>query len=570
MRLAHAHAPKLLDRAAAAPSHRFPLTPGAPPFPKGGNRRHDYLNTMKLLPSLVLAAGFSFASFIHGTLAADTPAVFNVRDFGATGDGKTPDTKAIDAAIAACAKAGGGTVLFPAGIYLSGTIHLQGNHLTLNVVEGARILGQPNDVNAYDQPEPNEWDKYQDYGHSHFHNALMWGAKIDGLTITGGGVIHGGGITWRDPQKGGGDKILSLTESKNIKVSGVSLLQGGHFVMLLNDCENIEISRVLIRTPRDAIDLMGCRNVLIEDCTMRDFEHVDYDRDIREGERLYAGDDCIGIKSDYALGRRLLTENIVVRRCKLSSGCNPIQFGSETTGDFRNVHISDIEIVHADKAGIGVTSNDGATIEDVTFKNITMARAACPIYINVNGRLRTPEKVTPGHIRNLTFENITAVDSYGYSRKVEGSSVISGLPGYLVENVVFKNVKLSVKGGGKKEEGELVPHYPRDYSPGSFGRRPAYGFYVRNAKNIEFHNVEFTFEKTDLRPALIFQNVDGVTLADVHAQRAPDAGEDVVLRKSTGVKTSGSTALTTAERTTADPQFEGPRQPKPKKETAKL
>lgn len=528
---------------------------------------------MTLLPRLLgLLVGTALAALAAAPVSPAGPSaaavVFNVREFGAVGDGKTPDTVAIDRAIAACAQAGGGTVLFPAGVYLSGTIHLQGKNLTLNLTPEARLLGMPNDVNAYDQPEPNAWDKYQDFGHSHFHNALMWGTKLDGLTITGGGTIHGGGLTWRDPVKGGGDKILSLTESKNIKVTGVTLLQGGHFVMLLNDCEAIEVSRCLMRTPRDGLDLMGCRNVLIEDCTIRCFEHADYDRDIREGERLYAGDDCIGIKSDYALGRRLLTENVVVRRCKLTSGCNPIQFGSETTGDFRNCHFSDIEIVHADKAGIGLTSNDGATIENVSFKNITIAKAACPIYLNINDRLRTPEKVTPGRIRHVSFENITITDAYGYSRKLENSSVISGLPGFLVEDVVFKNVKMIVKGGGKKEEADLVPHYPRDYSPGSFGRRPAYGFYVRNARAIEFHDCTVSFEQDDQRPAFVFQNVDGVVLDRVTAQRGAGVGEDIVLRKATGVKTSGA-PLTVVERAAADPQPEGPRAPKAKKAPAK-
>jgi polygalacturonase len=516
---------------------------------------------MKLRPFLLTIIGLAL------TAALGRAAVYNVRDFGAKGDGKTPGTAAIDQAIAACAKAGGGTVLFPSGgVYLSGTIHLQGKNLTLLIEKDARILGMANDVNAYDQPEPNQWDKYQDFGHNHFHNALMWGTKLDGFTITGGGSIHGGGITWHNAPPGGGDKILALTESKNIKVTDVSLLQGGHFVMLLNDCENIEVARCLMRTPRDGIDLMGCRNVLIEDCTIRCFEHVDYDRDIRDGERLYAGDDCIGVKSDYALGRRLDTENVVVRRCKLTSGCNPIQFGSETTGNFRNCHFSDIEIVHAGKAGLGLTSNDGATIEDVSFKNITIAKAACPIYLNINARLRTPEKVTPGRIRNVTFENITVTDTFGYSRGGDrtSTSVISGLPGYLVENVVFKNIKMTYKGGGKAEEAELVPHYPRDYSPSSLGRRPAWGWYIRNAKNIEFHDMELVLEADDQRPAMIFQDVGGVVLTDVTAQRGAGVKEDVVLRKTTDVKIAGK-PLVAAERAAPDPQPEGPRAPRAEK-----
>jgi polygalacturonase len=516
---------------------------------------------MNRFPLTRLSLALLITGAFFGLSAAPLSArVFNVRDFGAKGDGKTPDTAAIDQAIASCAAAGGGTVLFPEGVYLAGTIHLKGDNLTLELTPKARILGRPNDENAYDPAEPNEWEQYQDNGHSHFHNALLWGTKLKNFSITGGGSIHGGGIVWGNKvQAGGGDKILSLTECKGIKVTNVSLLQGGHFVMLLNDCDDIEVSKVLIRTPRDGLDFMGCRNILVEDCVIRCYEHPDYDRDLRPGEKLYAGDDCIGIKSDYALGRRLDTENVVVRRCKLTSGCNPIQFGSETTGNFRNCHFTDIEIDHADKAGLGLTSNDGGTIEDVTFKNITIAKAAVPIYINVNPRRRTPEKVTPGRIRNVSFENIVVTDSYGYGRKTENASVISGMPGFLVENIVFKNIKISAKGGGKKAEADLVPHYPVDYSPGALGRRPAYGFYIRHAKNIEFQNADFAFENDDGRPAIVCQDVDGIILQDVTGQRGNGVDHDVVLRKTTGLKVAGK-PLTAVERTAPDPQPQESRQ----------
>ena len=139
-----------------------------------------------------------------------------VYEFGAKGNGKDLDTKAINKAIETCSSKGGGTVEFPPGIYLSGSIHLKSN-IVYRLDKGAMILGAPNDINAYDPAEPNKWDKYQDYGHSHFHDALMWGSNLKNITFAGQGTIDGGGITRSNPIHGGGDKTISLKLSRNIE-----------------------------------------------------------------------------------------------------------------------------------------------------------------------------------------------------------------------------------------------------------------------------------------------------------------------------------------------------------------
>ncbi len=123
--------------------------------------------------------------------------VFNVRNFGATGDGRILDSPAIDKAIRAASAAGGGTVLVPAGTYLSGSIHLT-NNINLQLDAGAVILGAPQAMNAYDPTEPWNVQAYQDGGHVYFHNSLIWGENLTNVSITGPGLINGGGLVRDD------------------------------------------------------------------------------------------------------------------------------------------------------------------------------------------------------------------------------------------------------------------------------------------------------------------------------------------------------------------------------------
>src|ERR1041384_8764677 len=167
-------------------------------------------------------------------------ATFNVRDFGATGNGRDNDTAAINRAIAKCSAEGGGDVTFPKGTYLAASIHLQSN-VRLMLDKEAIIAGANR---GYDLPEPNEFEKYQDFGHSHFHNALMWGEKIENFAIIGG-RINGGHIIEGEPKgRDIGDKVICLVSSRNLLFENVTHETGGHFVYVLNDCENVTVSNV--------------------------------------------------------------------------------------------------------------------------------------------------------------------------------------------------------------------------------------------------------------------------------------------------------------------------------------
>jgi polygalacturonase len=424
---------------------------------------------------------------------------YNVKDFGATGGGVANDTAAINRAIEKCNAEGGGAVAFPAGRYAAASIHLK-SHVRLLLEPQAVIFGAPD---GFDAPEPNPFDKFQDFGHSHFHDALMWGENIENFAIEGGTINGGGSIGHGDPKPGRGDKLVAIAVGKNLLFRNVTHEKGGHFVYLLNDCENITIDHVTIKESRDAVDLMGCRNVQVHDCNFTG-----------------CSDDTIGIKSDYALGRKINSANIYVWDSYFESGCNGLQFGSETAGDFKNVNCWNIGIGRAMKAGIGITCNDGGIIDGASYSNIVVKGAACPIYMLITDRLRSgdPNKKI-GTIKNVNIQNVTVTDCRPGRQGPVMTSVISGRPESSLENITLENVKINYPGGGKVEEANIVPPYPKDYSPKSLGPRPAAGFYIRHVKGLTFRNVEFIFDQTDLRPPLIAYDLDGLGLDNFKTQR---------------------------------------------------
>ncbi len=480
----------------------------------------------------------SIITFFLISVSCNSPSnEFNVKIYGATGDGKTMDTEAINKTINACSNAGGGKVLFPSGgTYLTGSIHLKSN-IVYEIEKGATVLGAPNGINAYDHPEPNEWDKYQDFGHSHYHNSLMWGENVENISFTGGGEINGGGIARSTVPAGDGNKAIAIKGGNNIYFQNIKINQGGWFAIILNNCRNINIDSVIVHTNRDGIDLMSCSDVAIRNSEIHS--------DRYENGEIKGGDDAIGIKSDYALGRKINSENIIIENCVVSSGgANGIQFGSETVGNFKNITVKNVTIERANKAGIGITSNDGAVIEDVAYINIRMSKVQTPFFILISDQGRSPENPKPGKIKNILFEDIVAEDCYGYEKKRVSTATISGLPGYTVDNVVFKNVSITYKGGGSKEDAQIKPPYMRktdsgvSYSPRGMGKRPASGFYIRHARDIKFENLKIHFEKSDYRPIFVLNDVKEIEIIDPDIQTFKETGTDIIARSVSGLKVS--------------------------------
>ena len=483
---------------------------------------------------LPLLANFALAQTNPPAVASGAQ-VYSVRAFGATGDGKTVDTAAINKAIDAAATAGGGTVEFPAGTYLSFSIRLK-SHITLHLDQGSTIVAATAspELGNYDTAEPNEWgDKYQyqDYGHSHFHNSLIWGENLEDVAITGPGLIFGQGLSRANgpgggggrggrgapggagpngtPDRGagaappppaapaaagatpppggrgggfgggpGGNKSIALKNCRNVILRDFSILQGGWFALLATGVDNFTIDNLKVDTNRDGFDIDACRNVRIVNCSVNAIN-----------------DDAIVLKSSYALGELRACENFTISGCQVS-GYDPgtfldgtfkhtqdrandrdgptgrIKFGTESNAGFKNISITNC--VFDRSRGLAFESVDGAVIEDVVVSNITMRNVSnSAIFLRIGNRARGPEGTPVGVIRRVSISHVVASDV-----DARYPIIIAGLPGHPIEDVRLSDIRVLSRGGLFLEQ---AAQQPADLvntfflrGPGLAGPRDAY------------------------------------------------------------------------------------------------
>jgi polygalacturonase len=455
--------------------------------------------------------------------------IFSVREFGAAGDGHAIDSPSINKAIDAAAAAGGGTVLFPAGTYACYSIRLK-NNIELRLERGATIFAA--EGAQYDAAEPNTpYFMYQDYGHNHWHNSLIWGEDLHDISITGPGLIYGKGLSKgygpgpNAKDSGVGNKSISLKNCRNVLLRDFGILQGGWFGILATGVDNFTIDNLLIDTNRDGMDIDCCRNVRITNTTVNS-----------------PWDDGIVLKSSYALGYPRPTENVTISNCYVSGwwelgsvmdgswkkyptgahiyGTGRIKFGTESNGGFLNIAISNC--VFEGCQGLALETVDGAHLEDVSISNITMRDInSAPIFLRLGARLRGPKQTTqPGTLRRVNIGNIVCWNTAG-----KYCSILSGIPGYAIEDVSLHDILIVSQGGGTAAQAAIqIPEVASKYpEPTMFGATPAYGFFVRHLNGLSMNNVQLKTENADARPAIILDQVNGAEFFRLKAEVTPAA-----------------------------------------------
>jgi parallel beta-helix repeat protein len=532
--------------------------------------RRSARNRLSLPTRLVLLCALLSGLPAFGADTATGSGLFSVRAFGATGDGHTLDTDAVNQAIIAAAEKGG-TVEFPAGDYLCHSIRLR-SHVTLRLGPGATIIaadppatpGAP----GYDFPEPNPAEHYQDFGHSHWHNSLIWGENLEYVSIVGPGRIYGRGLSRgngrmslpvgvtgpQDPNKlpsalmadgpvvveprpdlvpgpfkypnardtlpdGVGNKAIALKNCRNVTLSDFTILHGGHFGILATGVDNLVIDGLIIDTNRDGMDIDSCSNVRITNCSVNS-----------------PWDDGICLKSSHALGVGRITENVMIANCLVSGfdegtlldgtrrrelvrkagPIGRIKLGTETGGGFRNIAIANCTFEYC--RGLALEQVDGGVLEDVVVTNLVMRDIVnAPIFLRLGARLRAPGTPGPSQVRRVLISNVIA---YGISS--DYGILIAGLPGHPVEDVVVSNAKFYFRGGGTAAQAaRIVPELPTEYpEPELFGTLPAWGLFARHVTNLQIRGVELHRLSDDLRPAVILDDVTGARFFDL---QLPDA-----------------------------------------------
>jgi polygalacturonase len=539
------------------------------------------------LPAVSLAAAKAGDDPTRSASAPGLGVFFNVRNYGAAGDGKTIDTPAINRAVEAAAAAGGGMVLFPAGIYLCFSIRLKSN-VHLHLEQGATILaadsplpGQATGYNGgvYDAAESKtDWDAYQDYGHNHWHNSLIWGEDIHDVSITGAGLIYGKGLSfgvgpapsaattlrgfgsepvgrpaangqpssaasgtepaqpvrhfmprgdypmYQAEQPGVANKAIALKNCRNVQLRDFSILKGGHFGLLLTGVDNLIIDNLTIDTDRDGMDIDCCQNVRVSNCTVNS-----------------PWDDGICPKSSYALGYARATRNVTIANCFVTGcyqlgavidgtwkkfppsprpyGTGRIKCGTESNGGFINITITGC--VFEGCLGYALETVDGALLEDITISNTTMRDLASgPLFMRLGARLRGPKDTTKvGTLKRILVNNLNC-----HNAPMRISSVLSGIPTNAIEDVKLSNIYVETAGGATPDAAQIqVPEHEDGYpEPSMFGQVPSSGFFLRHIRNLEMSHVEIANAAPDARPAFYLQEVDRADLFAITAPRTAD------------------------------------------------
>lgn len=504
---------------------------------------------------VLLGAGLALLPIYSLRADASPLDVFNIRDFGAKADGTTLDTAAIQRAINAAAAAGGGTVYLPAGRYLSFSIRLK-SRITLLFASGAVLIAADPSKHGgyYDLPEPNPWDAYEDFGHSHWHNSLIWGEGLEDVAIIGPGLIDGQGLTRFSPDapwsvgvgrglpstptlkaqiakneadiksmNGLGNKAIALKNSRNVTMRDFSILRGGHFGILVTGVDNLTMDNLKIDTNRDGIDLDVVRNVHLSNLSVNS-----------------PTDDAIVLKSSLALGVVRPTENVTITNCSVSGydvgsmldgtyrkgqlkNIEPhltsgrIKLGTESNGGYRNIAISNCVFDCCN--GLALESIDGGVLEDVTVSNIVMRNTtAAPIFIRLGDRRRAPAGTPIAALRRVTISDI---DAYCLDKRYCAS--ITGLPGASVEDVTLSGIRLIYPGGGTAADAarklpEAAGVYP---DPDMFGVMPAWGVYMRHLRGVILRDVELSTLSADARPPVVTDDVTSLKANGLIAASAP-------------------------------------------------
>jgi polygalacturonase len=516
------------------------------------------------LPLALIVPGIGTDVAAHAAAVAQstTPvsALYDVHAYGAKGDGRTLDTDAINKAIEAAATAGGGTVHLPAGRYLSFSIRLK-SHVALWIDVGAVLIAADpaKDGGKYDLPEANQFDLYQDFGHSHWQNSLIWGIDLEDVAIVGLGMIDGRGLTrggpgarWTarpagdrpvsmgppparaanaDPEaaqrrmEGLGNKAIALKRCRNVTLKDFSVLNGGHFALLATGVDNLTVDNLKVDTNRDGFDIDACRNVRISNCYVNS-----------------PNDDAIVLKTSFALGEAKPTEDVTITNCHVSGfdigtmldgtykttqrnapdrdgATGRIKLGTESQGAFRNITVSNC--VFDRSRGFALESVDGSVLEDITVTNLTMRDVTnSPLFLRLGARMRAPEGTPVGALRRVVISNITA-----YNADPRLASIISGVPGHPIEDVTISNVRILYGGGGTAEDAAReVPEREDTYpEPSMFGRMPAYGFFIRHANGITLRDIVVGTMTDDARPPFVWHDVKNLTLDHIEAARGTGA-----------------------------------------------
>ena len=440
--------------------------------------------------------------------------------FGIKSNGTTLNTTSIQQAIDYIHGTGGGTLVFYVGRYLTGTINMKSN-VTIRLEEGAILVGSPN-IYDYNISVPN--------------CALVYAANAQNIGITGKGVIDGQGrevayslldqvhkglledaLKYDRPAQRR-PKGIYFRECNNVEIKGIVIRNAAEWVQTYDQCQNLKIDGITVESKafwnNDGLDIVDCKDVWITN------SFID------------ASDDAICFKSHDPAK---MCENITVRNCVARSSANGIKFRTVTSGGYKNIRIINNKVYDTFRSAITIATPDGGVIEDILVDSLEAYNTGNAIYLRIGARWN---KGRAGSMNNITIQNLyceipAGKPDAGYEyegpvedlpRNISPASIV-GLPGQDITNVTLRNIRIVYPGnsnphyayrGIKPADLDSIPEMEAAYPEFSqFKELPAWGFYVRHARNITFENVTLTALGKEYRPAVVLHEVTGASFRNV-------------------------------------------------------
>jgi polygalacturonase len=438
------------------------------------------------------------------TLLATTPEAaaksIEVTTAGVLGDGTTLNTARIQQAIDDCSASGGGTVSFPAGRYLTGTIQIKSN-VTLRLEKGAALLG------STDAADYRNLDPFIDGSGNPLGHALIVALDAAHVGLEGPGTVDG-----QSPQLKAKEHpyamrpfLVRWLRCTDVTVRDILLTNPGAWTLNLSQTSGAVIERVTIRSRdlglanNDGINIDSSEHVRVRDCD------------------VISGDDALVIKATSSAHP---SRDIVATNCRLSTSTNAIKLGTESIGGFSNISVTHCQITNTRMSGIALYTVDGADLRNVTISDITMDGVTLPISVRLGARLKTfragdQPRPRPGQLREVTIRDVSA-------RNIGMIGVlINGVPGFPVEALTLEDIRLELPGGGTAEEAKVqLPEKAQAYPEyNMFGKvLPAYGLYARHVRGVTFKNVRMSVLQPDARPAAVLIDVTDMTPANFPAE----------------------------------------------------
>ncbi len=463
---------------------------------------------------------------------------YNASMFGVKSNGTTLNTTSIQKGIDYISANGGGRLVFYVGRYLTGTIYLKSN-VTIQLEEGAILVGSTNPL---------------DYEQNFNWTALIFALDQHNIGITGKGVIDGQGfqvannlvdlvhkgvisdpLKYDRPRETIRPQNIYFRGCRNIIIKGIILKDPGSWNQQYDQCRNLIVDGISVDSKsywnNDGIDIVDCDSVSITN------SYFD------------AADDGICLKSH---SRDFVCRNVVVRNNTIRTSANGIKFGTASHGGFSRITIINNLVFDTYRSAVTFAAVDGGFVEDVKVDSLRSINTGNVIFLRIGER----QPGRKGRMNNISISNVYAEvpakkpdAGYNYEGPVEdlprniSPSSIVGMPDALIENVTLRNIEIRYPGGGNPnfarvglDELDKVPEMAASYPEFSmFKELPAWGFFIRHARNIKFENITLSCAKKDYRTAIVLDDVDRMTISALKVSEPGAAKNPVFQRNSPGL-----------------------------------